>query len=54
MRRADGGVEGEREKLYWVADDEGTPLRYDKDPLATFLQRFTAGFIRLLPVDTQL
>ena len=44
----------EEKKLYWVADDEGTPLRYDKDPLATFLQRFAAGFIRLLPVDTQL
>ena len=41
-------------KLYWVADDEGTPLRYDKDPETTFLQRFSAGFIRLLPVDTQL
>jgi putative cardiolipin synthase len=41
-------------KLYWVAEDEGTPLRYDKDPMTTFLQRFTAGFIRLLPVDTQL
>ena len=41
-------------KLYWVAEDEGTPLRYDKDPMTTFLQRFTAGLIRLLPVDTQL
>ena len=41
-------------KLYWVAEDEGTPLRYDKDPMTTFLQRFAAGFIRLLPVDTQL
>jgi putative cardiolipin synthase len=41
-------------KLNWVADDEGTQLRYDKDPLTTFLQRFSAGFIRLLPVDTQL
>jgi hypothetical protein len=29
-------------------------LRYGKDPMTTFLQRFTAGFIRLLPVDTQL
>ena len=40
--------------LYWIAEDEGTPLRYDKDPMTTFLQRFSAGFIRLLPVDTQL
>jgi len=44
----------EEKKLYWIADDEGTPLRYEKDPVTTFLQRFTAGFIRLLPVDTQL
>ena len=41
-------------KLAWVAEDDGTPLRYDKDPMTTFRQRFTAGFIRLLPVDTQL
>ena len=40
--------------LYWIAEDEGTPLRYDTDPMTTFLQRFSAGFIRLLPVDTQL
>ena len=40
--------------LCWIAEDEGTPLRYDKDPMTTFLQRFAAGFIRLLPVDTQL
>jgi cardiolipin synthase C len=40
--------------LYWIAEDEGTPLRYDKDPMTTFLQRFAASFIRLLPVDTQL
>ena len=41
-------------KLRWVAEDEGMPLRYDKDPMSTFLQRFAAGLIRLLPVDTQL
>ena len=31
-----------------------TPLRYDKDPITSFLQRFRAGFIRLSPVDTEL
>jgi putative cardiolipin synthase len=41
-------------KLSWVAEDDGVPLRYQKDPMTTFMQRFTAGFIRLLPVDTQL
>jgi putative cardiolipin synthase len=41
-------------QLYWVAEDEGMPLRYDKDPMTSFLQRFGAGLIRLLPVDTQL
>ena len=29
-------------KLSWVAEDDGTPLRYDKDPMSTFLQRFAA------------
>jgi len=47
-------VQLDRGKLYWVAEDEGTPLRYDKDPMTSFPQRFGAGFIRLLPVDTQL
>ncbi len=40
-------------KLYWIAEDEGTPLRYDTDPISTFWQRFLAGVIRMLPVASQ-
>jgi cardiolipin synthase C len=39
--------------LYWIADDEGTPLRYNTDPLTTLWQRFLAGVIRMLPVASQ-
>ena len=34
-------------KLYWMAEDEGTPLRYDTDPMTTLWQRFLAGVIRM-------
>jgi len=44
----------ERGNTYWVTEDGGKPLRYDVDPLSTFLQRWNAGFIRLLPVENQL
>ena len=40
--------------LFWVASDEGKPLRYDTEPVTTFMQRFKAGFIRMLPVESQL
>jgi cardiolipin synthase C len=41
-------------KLFWIADDEGTPLRYDTDPMTTLWQRFLAGVIRMLPIASQL
>ena len=41
-------------QLYWVAEDEGKPLRYDRDPGATIWQRFMARLIRLLPIERQL
>ena len=41
-------------KLSWIADDEGTPLRYDTDPMTTRWQRFLAGLIRVLPIASQL
>jgi putative cardiolipin synthase len=41
-------------KLFWTAEDKGRPLRYDTDPMSTFGQRFQAGMIRLLPIDSQL
>lgn len=41
-------------RLRWVAEDEGTPVRYDTDPMTSLWQRFLAGVIRLLPVASQL
>jgi cardiolipin synthase C len=41
-------------KLFWIADDEGTPLRYDTDPMTTLWQRFLVGVIRMLPIASQL
>jgi putative cardiolipin synthase len=40
--------------LLWVTKDDGVEVRYHKDPLSTFGQRFSAGFIRILPVEGQL
>lgn len=41
-------------KLIWITEEEGEELRYDKDPLSTFGQRFMSGFIGILPVESQL
>ena len=40
--------------LYWVAADDGKPLRYDTDPLSTRWQRFKAGLWSMLPIIEQL
>jgi putative cardiolipin synthase len=40
-------------KLFWIAEDDGAPLRYDTDPMTTLWQRFLAGVIRMLPVASQ-
>jgi hypothetical protein len=37
-------------KLYWVASDEGKPLRYDTDPLSTPGRRLGARFWSVLPI----
>ncbi len=44
----------ENDNLVWVTEDEGGEVRYDKDPLSTFGQRFMSGFIGILPVESQL
>ena len=44
----------ENGKLYWLTQSDGKEQRYDKDPHSTGMQRFIAGFIRLLPVEGQL
>ena len=40
--------------LVWITEDDGVEVRYDKDPLSTFGQRFMSGFIGILPVESQL
>jgi putative cardiolipin synthase len=41
-------------RLSWVTKDEGRELVYHHDPESTAWQRFTAGFIGLLPIEGQL
>ena len=40
--------------LEWFTEIDGVEVRYHKDPLSTFGQRFTAGFYGLLPFESQL
>ena len=40
--------------LVWTTIIDGKEVRYDKDPLSTWGQRFTAGVISILPVHSQL
>jgi putative cardiolipin synthase len=40
--------------LIWITEDGGTEVRYNKEPETTFGQRFTSGFIKMLPVEDQL
>jgi putative cardiolipin synthase len=41
-------------KLVWITEIDGEEVRYNKDPLSTFGQRFMSGFIGLLPIESQL
>jgi putative cardiolipin synthase len=40
--------------LYWVTRIDGKEVRYTEEPETTFGQRFTSGFIEMLPVDEHL
>jgi putative cardiolipin synthase len=40
--------------LVWITKDDGVEVRYDKDPMSTFGQRFMSGFIGMLPLESQL
>ena len=40
--------------LYWLAETDGKPERYDQDPNSTAWQRAKVLFIRMLPVRNQL
>ncbi|MCD6269314.1 MAG: phospholipase D family protein [Deltaproteobacteria bacterium] len=44
----------ENDNLVWITEDDGVEVRYDKDPLSTFGQRFLSGFIGILPIESQL
>jgi len=41
-------------RLTWVTQDDGREVVYHKDPESSAWQRFTAGFIGILPVENQL
>ncbi|MFN0129095.1 MAG: phospholipase D family protein [Verrucomicrobiales bacterium] len=40
--------------LYWVSEEEGKAVRYDRDPGSTFWQRTKARLIGMLPIMDQL
>jgi putative cardiolipin synthase len=40
--------------LYWVTRQNGAEVRYDHEPETSFGQRFSSGFIQMLPVESQL
>ena len=40
--------------LYWITEVDSQEVRYSKDPESTGMQRFTSGFIEILPVEGQL
>lgn len=41
-------------EIRWVTHDDGQTVVLDKEPGTTFWQRFTAGFLELLPIRGQL
>lgn len=44
----------EKGKLRWRGYKEGEEVIYTKEPESTWFQRFVAGFVRILPVKSQL
>jgi uncharacterized NAD-dependent epimerase/dehydratase family protein len=41
-------------RLSWTTEDDGKPVRHDVEPMPTQAQRLDTGFIRMLPVASQL
>ncbi|MEE8311913.1 MAG: phospholipase D family protein, partial [Candidatus Binatia bacterium] len=41
-------------RLVWLAETNGEPVRYRVDPETTWWKRFVAGFIGVLPIESQL
>jgi putative cardiolipin synthase len=44
----------EKGKVRWRGYEDGKEIIYDKEPNTTWGQRFSAGFVRLLPIRSQL
>lgn len=44
----------EKGKLRWRGYKDGQDVIYDKEPDTTWGQRFAAGFVRFLPIRSQL
>ena len=40
--------------LLWTTEDGDTVSTFDREPDADFWKRFTAGLVKLLPVENQL
>ena len=45
-------VDGDR--LLWHGLEDGRPVTFDNEPYAGFWRRFGVGFLRLLPIESQL
>jgi putative cardiolipin synthase len=44
----------EKGEMVWTSQEDGIPVEYTREPKTTFWQRFTSGFIQMLPVEEQL
>ena len=44
----------ENGRMRWRGDENGEEVIYKGEPMATFGQKFTAGFMRIIPVRGQL
>jgi putative cardiolipin synthase len=44
----------ENNRMRWRGIEDGEELIYTSEPMATFWQKFTAGFMRIIPVRSQL
>jgi putative cardiolipin synthase len=44
----------EKGKVRWRGYEDGKEIIYDKEPNTTWGQRFAAGFVRILPINSQL
>jgi putative cardiolipin synthase len=45
---------GSGRRVQWIALEDGREVRYEADPGASFWRRLAAGFLSLLPIESQL